>query len=325
MLFKYNDPHIVYTGRFAAYDNTALATAAGSRFAFAFEGKMAILHFRVELAQQPYAHLWIRVDNGARVEAPIDRYLRISADGDGRHTVEVILKGMVEMIPRWYSPVTGGMRFGGVEADALVALPRRKKKKVIEFVGDSITEGVLIDAPYTQYAYDQFNRPVQDDITATYGWLCAEKLGLEPWMMGYGAVGVTKGGCGGVPCAAEAYPYVVDGYPVQYDRHPDYVFINHGSNDVRADAVTFTAGYVRLLDAILTAHPKTQVIAMSPFNGTHEEDIERLVAEYNERHQQHIRFVNGSHWLPKDPLHPLRDGHAIAADKLAKALADLAE
>lgn len=322
MFYNYKDENIAYTGRWADWDNAMTATATGSRFTLRFTGEMAVLHFNMNLLASPVPHLWIQVDGGAMVEAPIDRWLRVRAAGDGPHTVTVILKSMVENFPRWHQPLTNRVSFLGVDAEGLVALPRpRKRKKTMEFVGDSITEGVLIDEECRRFAYEGENRPAQDDVTATYAWLLAEQLGVEPLMMGYGAVGVTKGGQGGVPSASQAYPHCFEGAAVTYP-HPDYVFINHGTNDGKADTVTFTAGYVALLDAILTAHPKTQVIAMSPFRGTHEEDIENLVAEYNERHNQHILFVNGSHWLPKEPVHPGREGHRIAADKLAEVLKD---
>ena len=322
MFYTYEDENIRYTGRWADWDGAMTATATGSRFTLRFRGEMAVLHFDMHLMATPAPHLWIQVDGGGMAEAPIDRWLRVRAAGEGPHTVTVILKSMVESFPRWHHPLTGRVSLLGVDAEELVALPRpRKRKKTMEFVGDSITEGVLIDEDYRQFAADQENRPTQDDVTATYAWLLAEKLGVEPLMMGYGAVGATRGGCGGVPCAPQAYPYCFEGAAVTYP-HPDYVFINHGTNDWVADSVTFTAGYVALLDAILTAHPKTQIIAMSPFRGTHKEDIEALVATYNERHNQHILFVNGSEWLPKDPVHPGRAGHRVAAEKLAEVLTE---
>ena len=325
MFYKYTDERIGYIGRWAERDGAMTATATGSRFTLRFAGEMAVLHFNMDLLATPVPHLWLQVDGGGMVEAPLDRWLRVKAAGEGPHTVTVILKSMVEKFPRWHHPLTNRVSFCGVEAEELLALPRpRKRKKTMEFVGDSITEGVLIDEGCKRFAYDQENRPYQDDVTATYAWLLAEKLGVEPLMMGYGAVGVTKGGCGGVPSASQAYPYCFEGAAVTYS-HPDYVFINHGTNDWAADSVTFTAGYVALLDAIFTAHPRTQVIAMSPFVGTHGADVEKLVAEYNERHNQHILFINACHWLPKEPLHPDRNGHRLAADKLAQVLREKLE
>lgn len=321
--FGFDHEEMRFVGRWAPYNGAMTATATGSRIKFAFEGELAVLHFDTRLQQTPAPHLYIRVDGGAFVEVTLEQYVRVRAVGAGRHTVEVILKSMVEMFPRWHWPLVNRVSFLGVEAEGLTKLPRpAKKKKTIEFVGDSITEGVLIDPNHAPQGKDQVDRPFQDDVTATYAWLLAEKLELEPLMMGYGAVGVTKGGCGGVPCAAQAYPFCFEGAPVT-GPHPDYVFINHGTNDGGRDAVTFTAGYVALLDAIFTAHPKARVFAMTPFCGAHEENIEKLVADYRERHQKDIHCINGSHWLPPDPVHPLRDGHALAAEKLAEALKPL--
>lgn len=320
MFFPHTDERFVYTGRWVAAQDCQNTATPGAFLNFCFQGTRACMHFDTVYNQAPLPHLWVSVDGGARTEVPLDRYLRVNADQVGKHTVQVIVKGMVEMFPRWYLPLANKVSFCGVEADELLPLPKpRRRPKTIELVGDSITEGVLIDEDCRYFPTDQLNRPWQDDVTATYGWLMAEALGLTPLSMGYGAVGVTHGGCGGVPTAADAYPYCYAGAPVSYG-HPDYVFINHGTNDWGADSLAFTEGYVRLLDVILTAHPKTQVIAMSPFCGAHEEDLEKLVAEYNERHQQHILFVNGAHWLPVEPIHPGREGHRLAAEKLTAIL-----
>ncbi len=324
MFVSYRDPSVRLTGRWDVTDERyAEATTTGAYIEFAFEGKMAVACFDIEGNRAPFLHLWIQLDGGAMIEAPIDAYLRVIAKDEGRHICRIIFKGTEEKYRRWYRPLHGKVSFRGVSTEKPVAI-EADNRRIIEFVGDSITEGVLIDADYCgdaeeQYEEDDLNRIYQDDACATYAWLTAEALDLRPICMGYGAVGATKSGCGGVPRVADAYPYCFEGAPVTYP-HPDYVFINHGTNDGRADSVTFAAGYVALLDAIITAHPRTKVIAMSPFNGAHEEDIEKLVAEYNERHGKDILFINGSHWLPKEPVHPLRDGHRLAAEKLAEIL-----
>ena len=141
------------------------------------------------------------------------------------------------MQPRWFQPLVGRTALLGIEVEERGVLPA-DDRKIVEFVGDSITEGVLIDADYAEkpaYTWDQHNRVYQDDVTATYGWLTAEALNLRPVMMGYGAVGATRGGCGGVVKAASAYPFVYDGVPYAGEA-PDYIVINHGANDRGAGA-----------------------------------------------------------------------------------------
>lgn len=317
----YRDPRIRYTGRWADTGSAMTATAPGSRFTLRFSGEMAVLRFDINLLQAPALHLYIQVDGGARVESTLERYIRISA-APGTHTVEVILKSMVEQFPRWNPPLTNRVAFEGLETDGLTPLPPQTGK-TIEFVGDSITEGVLIDADHQPLQRDQYDRPFQDDVTATYAWLTAEKLGLIPCIMGYGAVGVTRGGCGGVVRAADAYPYCFAGAPIAADVHPDYVLVNHGTNDSGASAEDYAAGYTALLDAIRAAHPQAKIFAMSVFCGTHEQDLEQLIPAYNAARNAQVVFLNGSHWLPAQPIHPLRDGHRLAAEKLAELLRPL--
>ena len=217
MLLKWNDPAVRLTGRWSRNNpDCATATANGSYFEFAFRGRVAVMRFDVTLNAAPYPHLYVEIDGESRVEAPLDQYLRVFAkDANANHVARVILKGSVEMQPRWFQPLVGRTALLGIEVEERGVLPA-DDRKIVEFVGDSITEGVLIDADYAEkpaYTWDQHNRVYQDDVTATYGWLTAEALNLRPIMMGYGAVGATRGGCGGVVKAASAYSFVYDGVP----------------------------------------------------------------------------------------------------------------
>lgn len=75
----------------------ATTTAPGGMIEIAFQGENAILHFDIKTNQHPYPHLWIKVDNGAKIEVTLDRYLRIETDTDENHLVTIIFKGAVEM------------------------------------------------------------------------------------------------------------------------------------------------------------------------------------------------------------------------------------
>lgn len=79
--------------------------------------------------------------------------------GEGPHTVRVIYKGAVEQQARWRAPLVGRIAFLGLEARREAVL-EKDTRPVIEFVGDSITEGVLIDDGCRPYPdNDQMNRP----------------------------------------------------------------------------------------------------------------------------------------------------------------------
>lgn len=319
MFYKYDDSSVRLTGRWFSNGKEATATAAGSKIEFSFRGKMAVMHFNMEFSAQPYPHIWISVDNGARIEAPMDSYLWINASDDGIHTVTVIYKSAVEIQHRWYQPLIGKIAFLGYEADENASLPENTKK-IIELVGDSITEGVLIDESYkNNFTTEQYNRPLQDDVTATYGYLTAEALELEPICMGYGAVGTTKSGCGSVPRAAEAYPYCFNEAPVP-DYEPDYILINHGANDKSNGSEKYIDGYEKLLDVIRTMHPDSKIIVLSAFCEVYPEELKFLITKYNKEYNTDILFIDTKGWIPAEPIHPLRDGHKIIAEKLTSIL-----
>lgn len=319
--FSHCHPCVRLSGRWdTREENYAVSTTPGAYIEIAFRGNMAVLVFDVETNEQPYPHLWISVDGGAKVEAPLDTYLRICAQGkpEENHVAKIIYKGGVERHHRWYQPLVGKITFVGADLEQPGELPE-DRRKTIEFVGDSITEGVLIDAGYSAYQENQHNRVYMDDACATYAWLTAEALGLRPIVMGYGAVGVTKSGQGAVPKAAKAYPYCYDGCPIS---HPsaDFILINHGANDSRSPVEQYLEEYEGLLEVIREKNPSSQLIVLSAFCGVYPSQLEKMVEDYNQRHDDHVFFINSTGWIPKEPLHPLRDGHQIVAARLTEIL-----
>jgi len=314
MFIPFDDPSVRLTGRFATCGKAAVATATGSAIEAAFSGKMAVLHFDISNCEYPYPHLWIQVDGGARIEAAIDKYLRIHTDGEGPHIVKVIFKSENECQPRWYQPLVAKLAFEGLDADSPAALPE-DDRKTIEFVGDSITEGILIDVEYAPYENDMDNRCFQNDVTATYAHLIAENLNLRKYTMGYGAVGATRSGNGCVPKVAVSYPFCFDGAPVEYSD-PDFIMINHGANDWAVSAQAYTREYALLLDVVRKTHPTSQIVVLSAFCGRYHAELGEMVEKYNEENGTDIFFIDSNGWVPPEPLHPLRDGHKIIADNV---------
>ena len=330
MRVPYTHESIRLTGRWDTTDpNAAVTTTTGAYIEFAFEGTTAVACFDVLTNAHPMVRLWIQIDGGAMAEAPADYFLRVVAPTDGRHVVRIIYKGGTEHDRRWYKPLTGKVTFLGVQTEKPVAIGK-DDRKIIEFVGDSITEGVLIDMDYDEglashekMCYiDALNRVYYDDACATYAWLTAEALDLRPIVMGYGAVGTTRVGQGYVPVAQEAYPYNFDGSPVTRPQ-PDYIVINHGANDRGKPAEQYLAGYEKLLDIVLAMNPNAKVVALSAFCGAHHEELGAFIAAYNEKHAANVAFIDTNGWISPEPLHPLRDGHRTVAEKLVPILKDL--
>ena len=325
---SYTDPSVRLTGR---WDTTnpeyAEATAPGSYIEFAFEGKMAVALFDTLLNAEPRLHLWVEIDGGARTEVTLDGYIRINAKEEGTHICRIIYKSTMEHYARWYRPLRSKVSFMGYIAEAPATLPE-DNRKIIEFVGDSITEGVLVDEDYYRpvgkplHAVDHLCRPQQDDACGTYAWLTAEALDLRPIIMGYGAVGATKSGCGAVPPASEAYPYNFDGSPITRPT-PDIVVINHGANDRRATAEVYTEKYGQLLDKVREINPNAKVVSVSAFCGGHHEALGEFIKKYNEEKGADVVFIDTFGWIPVEPLHPLRDGHKTVSQNLVKILKDI--
>ncbi len=316
------DDSVRYTGRWDISEDSATTTAPGGMIEIAYSGKAAVLHFDIEMNMNPYPHLWIIVDDGAKIETVVDKYLRIEAVNEGNHLIKIIYKSAVEIQHRWYAPLVGKIRFKGYDADKPAVLPK-DNRKVIEFIGDSITEGVLIDAEYSYLAngseFTQINRPVQDDSTATYAYLTALKLNMKPVIMGYGAVGTTKGGCGSVPKAAEAYPYNFYGSPINHEKS-DVVVINHGANDMNSKAEDYVSEYKKLLEVVRKFNPDSVLVVLSAFYGVHPEELKKSVCSFNAENNDSVHFIDASGWVPKEPLHPLRDGHILISEKLTEEL-----
>lgn len=318
MFFDVTNNSIRFTGRWNVTDNSATTTAPGSILEIAYSGIAAVLHFNINMNMYPYPHLWISVDDGAKIEVPVDRIIRVEAPADGDHVIKVIFKSAVECQHRWYEPLIGKIVFTGFDADASAILPE-DNRKIIEFIGDSITEGVLIDAFYQFEQLGQFDRPRQDDSTATYAYLTAMRLNMRPIIMGYGAVGVTKSGQGSVPAAPESYPYLYDGVKSK-PFGSDIIVINHGANDRGNGAEMYINQYEKLLHLVRELNPNSTIVALSAFCGAFPKELEALVERFNKENNDDVKFINSTGWIPEEPLHPLRDGHKIVAEHLTEEL-----
>ena len=316
MFIKYDSDAVILTGRWGKNGDAAVATACGSKIEFAFCGNLAVMRFDMTFSEHPYPHVWIQVDGGARVESTIEKYVRVYAESEGPHTVTVVYKGAVEMQHRWYAPLIGKIAFMGFEADGAGVL-EPVDRRYIEFIGDSITEGVLVDEECRVNSdNDQLNRPFQDDVTATYAYLTAQALGMEPLVMGYGAVGLTRGGCGSVPAVGEAYEYCFNGCETELPE-PECIVINHGANDWGSVKEKYFERYGELLDMVSEKHPEAKVFAVGAFCGWCHEELEGFVEEYNAKTGRNVIYINTYGWLPPDPLHPGRAGHKKASEHLA--------
>ena len=316
MVISHLSNSIRYVGRWDIRENAAVTTTPGAVLELAFWGKECVLLFDVNMNAEPYPHVYIQVDDGARVEARIEHYITVDGIATGEHTLKVIFKSAMEMQPRWHEPLVGKISFIGAEAEGEGVL-LEDNRKLIEFIGDSITEGIWIDEERKPFNYYQQNMVYQNDSTATYAYLTAEALNMKPCIMGYGCIGITKGGNGGVPKACEAYPYYYSQRNIK-DSNPDIIVINYGANDYLAKVEDYINGYEELLDIVRSLNPSAKIVVLSAFFGVYSEQLGKLVKEYNENKNESIAYIDASGWIPQYPIHPARDGHKLISEKLVQ-------
>ncbi len=312
------------TGRWSTLKNgNAVTTACGSMAEFGFCGSSAVLECNTDYMREPYPHLWISVDGGAYIEASVSRYIRINAKEDGRHIVKIILKSSVEMQHRWFEPLEAKLEIIGYNAEDCFELSE-DSRKIIEFVGDSITEGILADennrvVKAENFIDDQVNRVHQDDSMAAYGYRTAELLGCRAAIFAYGGVGITKGGSGGVPKAEEIYRYCINGVENR-SYTPDLIVVNYGANDWNISPEIYIAGYEKVLRVIRETHPGTGIVVLCPFKGFFRQELGKFVDEFNKKYNDNVHYINSYGWIPKDPVHPVRENHRVIAEQLAPLL-----
>jgi lysophospholipase L1-like esterase len=315
--YSYREENTRLTGRWdKRRSDAAVAVNAGAFIDLAFIGKTVLLNFDMANNIPPYPHLYISLDNSRVVcETVLDAYIRIFFQDDGPHILRIILKSTMEIQNRWYSPRQAKLSFRGIYADGSAKLPALTGP-VIEFVGDSITEGVIIDTDVGEEQHE--TRCIQSDVTAGFAWKTAAMLNAIPVITGFGAQGITVGGNGGVPRVEKTYPYVYDLCPYT-GRSPDLIVICHGTNDglQEAGAMSFVEGYKNLLQVIRQTEPDAIILCLAPFLGVFSKEIEQAVQEYNSSRADRVIFTDTKDWVSKEPLHPNRKGTDIIARRLA--------
>lgn len=319
MFIPYCHASVRLTGRFYEENRAASTTACGSYIEAAVKGDWAILHFDMTDLIPSYPSLYIQIDDGDLIGSAVGARLYLRMKDAGEHRIKIIFKGACEKQNRWFAPVQAKISFEGLEAEDAAALPK-DTRKTITFIGDSITEGILIFPEQTPFSNNLMDRVYQDDVTRTYAWIVANALDLRASFCAYGAVGMTKSGSGSVPKALDSYGFCVDGIPLKEDGAPDYIMINHGCNDRGADAALYCREYKAYLDMLRTRYPKTKIFVLAPFCGVHLQELSAMVHAYNETNRTNIRYIDTGDWIAPEPVHPLVAGHAAIARHLLEIL-----
>jgi lysophospholipase L1-like esterase len=300
----------------------AITVNGGSHLTASFNGSGISAKFDMSGNTGVPPTVSFRIDDGDVVEKEITPMLELAKGLPvAEHRVLLFVRGMSEFDARWTPPLVSSTVFLGFEVagGALVPKPRPQRTK-IEFLGDSITEGVAV---HTQGPAGQTTPNWRSDGARNYASLAAQKLGFEWRQVGFGRQGLTVGGNGGVPKAQDAFNFIYAG--VARDAwQPDIVVINQGTNDRATAGKDFAPLYDTFLGIVRTAYPNAKIAALRPLVGDFGTEIQAQVKARKTAGDSKIFYVDTGGWTAPadftDGIHPNESGSVKIADKLVAAL-----
>jgi lysophospholipase L1-like esterase len=235
----------------------------------------------------------------------------------GTHDVVFMARGMEELFNRWLPPVVASLNFSGfdVENGALVPTARPQRLK-IEFIGDSITEGVRV-------VMNNASDPWHTNGRLAYPCLVATTLGAEWTQVGFGHQGLLQAGHGNVPVAADSFDWVYATVPRDRGWVADMVVLNQGTNDRDATSTAFRPAFAKYLALLRQGYPAAKIFVLRPFGGYREADIAAEVA-LRVAAGDAMFYVDTTGWLTAadytEGLHPNVVGHMKATAALLPIL-----
>jgi lysophospholipase L1-like esterase len=312
---------IHYYGRWNRLNDRAITVNTGSHVVAQFTGTGISAKFDTSLNKAPGLTMAWRIDQGPWQEGEVTSTLSLATGlTAGPHEVILMVRGLNEGQSRWSPPLVSSITFLGfdVAGGALQSSPRPVRPK-IEFLGDSITEGINLF-----YGHNGQNTPCWNaDGRRAYASQTAQTLSAEWRQVGFGRLGLLIEGNGGVPVANSAFNWIYKDVP-RDDWQADLVVVNQGTNDGSAPATTFQPAYATYLKTIRVGYPGAKIAAMRPFNGAHAAEIKAEVETRKSAGDSRVYYIDTTGWLGNgdftDGTHPNEQGSQKAAAALVTAI-----
>jgi lysophospholipase L1-like esterase len=269
-------PAFNYYGRWQR-GTVAVTPNSGAMIEFAYRGGACALEFDVA-GFTHYPAVFVQADNGAPVAtrlaagtARVPVAPRFAAEPRGAppfaqpssayHVVRVwVATHSLYRTPaagRQWSTLDGACRFRGVSLPGGELIPLPYCGDQIEFLGDSITQGLRL--LYTG-ADDDIGQQLP---YANWTQVAGDLLNMKPVVTGFGGQGLSTAGTCGAPPVGAAFPFVYRDAPWVPPVAPRVVVIYQGTNDhLPADA--FRSAYVALLREVRERYRFATLFAVCP-------------------------------------------------------------
>ena len=304
------DKNIEYTGR---YDFTnkqqPVFMYSGTEIRTMFTGTSIQLHLKDDSLRNWFTvklddSLFIFQSNKAN-----GIYLLANGLTNKKHTIKISRR------TEWHG---GNSHFSGFTIDAGKKLqPLKKRKRSIEFIGDSYTCGYGNEGKSNQEHFDY----ATENNYHSYGAIVARKLHASYTGICRSGIGMYQGYGGDTTFTQpKLYDEVVAGSKVKWNyknNQPKLVVIDLGANDLSAalDSVKFVSAYIHFVQKIRQQYPSAKIVCVAGPAGVGEQLVrfQNLVSAVTKHFKSIDKQVyyfsykpltfNGSDWHPNVKEH----------------------
>ena len=281
-----------------------VTVTSGSHCYFMTDGATSIDVEFTLLTREKSTHFAYSIDGGTPVRQRVTNKTVTLPDAE-YHTVRIIADGIEE---------GGGKKWTEEQGYALKSITAseggsiygiKPKNKIVFYYGDSITEGI-----YALGSDAEYNSAVN-----SFTWHSAEKLGVTPYFIGYGASGFTVSGS--FAPMIDAIDYNSKDRPLTDTTVPDVIVISHGTNESSTSRDAFETAAKAAIERLNEKYPNTPIIFLGHGNSVNQKYVlcPGIADDY-----ENVYWVGSKPWgiTFTDSCHP----NAAGAKKLGNKLAD---
>ena len=313
-----NDENILYSGRWSDGEKGYKTLGFEGYVEIAFTGTS------FTLIKPLSGNLYYSVDGQTPVNTKVwGKKEAILAKNlqNGEHTIRIYAQAQ-----------NAGLGIGGFRLDDGASTLPKTKGKIIEFIGDSITEGYVDPADKAEWGSNSY----MNSYARLTGEMLNKKYGMSFNTIAFGGCGLFSTNADPLPMSTRYFKAVekqegdtAETVVPDWDMSrytPDYIVINIGTNDRGRSVAEYKAAYTEFVEKIRATYPNAEIVLMIPYQFYAENITDFINAVKEVSVGEKIHLVDTKDWNFKggaDGLHPAPAAHIAAAEKLFACLSEL--